>query len=204
MPAGSEEAGREHLIRRILSTICNNSMLLYGRPGSGKTPILLHLKGRLAAHEEPDTAFFPVYIDLAGIPESLLFATVADAVLGQLAFAPPSKAKRFGAAYGHRELGNDLRAVIRTLADSTTKRPRIVLLVDRIDEFNQYDPRTTQRLRSLFMTNLAENLVMVASAIEIDKRWEQEGSPWFNFFEEVDIPSIDQDASGQDKMPRNG
>jgi hypothetical protein len=45
---------------------------------------------------------------------------------------------------------------------------------------------------------------MVASAIEIDKRWEQEGSPWFNFFEEVDIPAIDQDASGQDKMPRNG
>jgi hypothetical protein len=54
------------------------------------------------------------------------------------------------------------------------------------------------------MTNLAENLVMVASAIEIDKRWEQEGSPWYNFFEEIDIPLIDQGASSQDRMPRNG
>jgi Cdc6-like AAA superfamily ATPase len=204
MPAGSEEEGRELLVRRILSTISNNSILLYGRPGSGKTPILLHLKGRLATHEDPDTVFYPVYIDLGGVPENLLFATVADAVLGQLAFAPPSKARRSGPAYGHRELSNDLRAVIKTLAQSTNKRPRIVLLVDRIDEFNQFDPRTTQRLRSLFMTNLAENLVMVASAIEIDKQWEQEGSPWFNFFEEIVIPSIDQDLSSQDRMPRNG
>ena len=187
-----------------MSTICNNSILLYGGPGSGKTPILLHLKGRLAAHDEPDTAFYPVYIDLAGVPESLLFATVADAVLGQLAFAPPSKAERYASAYGHRELCNDLRAVVQTLSESTAKRPRIVLLVDRIDEFNQYDPRTTQRLRSLFMTNLAENLVMVASAIEINKRWEQEGSPWFNFFEEIVIPSNDQDAAGRDRMRRNG
>ena len=204
MPVGSEEEGRELLIRRILSTISNNSILLYGGPGSGKTPILLHLKGRLGAHEDPDTVYFPVYIDLGGVPETLLFATVADAVLGQLAFAPPSKSERFGSTYGHRELCNDLRGVVQTLAESTSKRPRIVLLVDRIDEFNQYDPRTTQRLRSLFMTNLAENLVMVASAIEIDKRWEQEGSPWFNFFEEIVIPSTDQDAASRDRMPRNG
>ena len=204
MSRGSEEESRELLVRRILSTLCNNSILLYGRSGSGKTPILLHLKGLLATHDEPGTAYYPVYIDLAGVPESLLFATVADAVLGQLAFAPPSKAERCGSAYGHRELCNDLRAVIRALADAGNSRPRIVLLVDHIDEFNQYDPRTTQRLRSLFMTNLAENLVMVASAIEIDKRWEQEGSPWFNFFEEIDIPSIDQDAPSRDRMPRNG
>jgi replication-associated recombination protein RarA len=201
---GPEEERRELLIQRILSTICNNSILLFGGPGSGKTPILLHLKGRLAAHEHPDTAFYPVYIDLAGIPESLLFATAADAVLGQLAFAPPSKVERFGAAYGHRELANDLRAVIRALSDSGNKRARLVLLVDHIDEFNQYDPRTTQRLRSLFMTSLAENLVMVASAIEIDKHWEQEGSPWYNFFEEIDLPTQDRENRGRDRMPRDG
>jgi len=61
------------------------------------------------------------------------------------------------------------------------------LLVDGIDELNHYDPRTTQRVRSLFMASLAENLVMVASAVEIDKHWEQEGSPWYNFFEEIEI-----------------
>jgi hypothetical protein len=37
------------------------------------------------------------------------------------------------------------------------------------------------------MASLAENLVMVASAVEIDKHWEQEGSPWYNFLEEIEI-----------------
>jgi hypothetical protein len=127
------------------------------------------------------------------VPESLVFATVADAVLGQLAFAPPNKVARFGPDYGHRHLANDFRAVIRTLGECGPKQARLVLLVDGIDELNHYAPRTTQRVRSLFMASLAENLVMVASAVEIDKHWEQEGSPWYNFFEEIDLPSIDRE-----------
>jgi hypothetical protein len=178
---------REQLIRRILSTIHNNSILLCGRAGSGKTSILLYLKGRLMVDEDPAMDFYPVYIDLHGVPERLLFATVADAVLGQLAFAPPSKVSRLGSDYSHRDLANDFRGVILTLSERSLKRARLVLLVDGIDELNHYDPRTTQRVRSLFMASLAENLVMVASAVEIDKHWEQEGSPWYNFFEEIEI-----------------
>jgi DNA polymerase III delta prime subunit len=204
MPEGLEGEERERLIRRILSTIHNNSILLCGRPGTGKTSILLHLKGRLAAAEDPATTFFPVYIDLRGVTEELLFATVADAVLGQLAFAPPSKVARFGANYGHRDLANDFRAVIRTLAECSPKQARLVLLVDGIDELNHYDPRTTQRVRSLFMAGLAENLVMVAAAVEIDKHWEQEGSPWYNFFEEIELLWSGSDHDGRDRMPRDG
>jgi len=184
---GLEAEAREQLIRRILSSIHNNSILLCGRRESGKTSILLYLKGRLTADAGSTTEFFPVYIDLHGVPEHLLFATVADAVLGQLAFAPPSKVARFGSDYGHRDLANDFRGVILTLAERSTKRARLVLLVDGIDELNHYDPRTTQRVRSLFMAGLAENLVMVATAVEINKRWDQEGSPWYNFFEEIEL-----------------
>ena len=139
------------------------------------------------ADEDPAMDFYPVYIDLHGVPERLLFATVADAVLGQLAFAPPSKVLRFGSDYSHRDLANDFRGVILSLSERSLKRARLVLLVDSIDELNHYDPRTTQRVRSLFMASLAENLVMVASAVEIDKDWEQEGSPWYNFFEEIEL-----------------
>jgi hypothetical protein len=177
------------LIQRILSTIHNNSILLCGRTGAGKTSILLHLKERLAAADDPSTRFFPVYIDLHGVAEELLFATVADEVLGQLAFAPPTKVARFGVDYGHRDLVNDIRSVIRTLGAASPRQARLVLLVDGIDALNHYDPRTTQRVRSLFMAGLAESLAMVASAIEIDKHWEQEGSPWYNFFEEIELPT---------------
>ena len=195
---------RERLIRRILSTIHNNSILLCGRPKSGKTSILLHLKERLATADDPTTKFFPVYIDLHGVSEESLFATVADAVLGQLAFAPPTKVSRFGPDYGHRDLAGDFRAVIQTLAACSPKQARLVLLVDGIDELNLFHPRTTQRVRSLFMASLAESLVMVAAAVEIDKHWEQEGSPWYNFFEEIEMPVFGWVDDVRDRMPRNG
>lgn len=195
---------RERLIRRILSTIHNNSILLCGGPATGKTSILLNLKERLTATEDPSTMFFPVYIDLHGVSEDLLFATVADEVLSQLAFAPPTKVTRFGADYGHRDLAADFRGVIQTLAECSPKQARLVLLVNGIDELNHYDPRTTQRVRSLFMASLAENLVMVATAVEIDKNWEQEGSPWYNFFEEIELLPINRRPRNRDRMPRNG
>ena len=200
---GVEPSERERLIRRILSTIHNNSILLCGRPGSGKTAILLHLKGSLSAYEDPVMKYFPVYIDLHGVPEHLLFVTFADAVLGQFAFAPPSKVARFGSDYNHRDLAEDLRQVIRALRKRSPRQVRLVLLVDGIDELNNYDPRTTQRLRSLFMANLAENLVMVASAVEIDKHWEQEGSPWYNFFEEIDLTDLYEPGRHRQERPKN-
>jgi hypothetical protein len=203
-PVDSIREARERLIRRILSTISNNSILLCGEQGTGKTSILLHLKDRLASAEDPTTAFFPVYIDLRGVPEDVLFATVADAVLGQLAFAQPTKVASFGSQYDHRKLAGDFRGVIQTLSESGPQQARLVLLVDGIDELNHFHPRTTQRVRSLFMASLAENLVMVASAVEIDKHWEQEGSPWYNFFEEIEVLPFDREQRRRDRMPRNG
>jgi hypothetical protein len=195
---------RERLIRRILSTIHNNSILVCGRPASGKTSLLLDLKERLARVDDPATAFFPVYIELHGVSENLLFATVADAVLGQLGFAPPTKVERFGADYSHRDLANDFRGVIQALDKSGSKQARLVLLVDGIDVLNGYDPRTTQRVRSLFMASLSENLVMVGSAVAIDKSWDQEGSPWYNFFEEIELRPTHRQRSNRDRMQRNG
>jgi hypothetical protein len=37
------------------------------------------------------------------------------------------------------------------------------------------------------MKNFAENLVAVVSGVEIKKQWEREGSPWYNFFEEIEV-----------------
>ena len=188
---GLELPGRERLIRQILSTIHNNSILLCGGPGTGKTSLLLHLKEHLSAGGDPATEFFPVYIDLHDVPERLLFATVANAVTEQLAPMPilshATWSPASGSVYGHRDLANDFRSVLRTLKERSTGQARLVLLVDGIDALNNYAPRTAQRVRSLFMANLDGSLVMVASAVEIDKHWEQEGSPWYNFFEEIEL-----------------
>lgn len=201
---GTPPQDRERLIRRILSTIHNNSILLLGDPGIGKTSVLLELRDRLRDLDNSRHEFFPVYIDLHHVPERLLFAAVADAILRQLSQKSPPlhvhKAAPHRAGYDHRALANDVRQVIRSLRRSNRKEIKLVLLVDGIDEVNTYEPRTAQKVRSLFMAGFSENLVMVASAVEIDKRWEQEGSPWFNFFEEIELDHHDSDDGAPSRV----
>ncbi len=186
--------GREQLVERILQTVHNNSLLLYGERRIGKTSLQHHLRKRLQQLEDPQYEFFPVYIDLQGTPEDHFFATLAEDVFHELApllgeVKPPADLKD-GSAYGYRELVRDLRRVMQQLKKQTSKHVKIVLLIDEVDELNAYDPRINQRLRSLFMKSFAENLVAVVSGVEIRKQWDKEGSPWYNFFEEIEITSI--------------
>jgi len=97
------------------------------------------------------------------------------------------------ADYGYRELVADLRRVLKVLKERSSKQVKLVLLIDEVDELNAYDPRINQRLRSLFMKSFAENLVAVVSGVEIRKQWDQEGSPWYNFFEEIEVPPIERE-----------
>ena len=179
---------RARVTQRVLSSIHNNSILLCGPPGSGKTAVLLDLKERLTGGA-CGPACWPVYVNLRGVPESTLFVTVAAAVLDQLGLAGSETAVDRNAGYGHRDLAHDIRGVIRTLKKRDGGHPRVVLLVDGIDALNDYAPRTTQRVRSLFMMSLDGSLVMVATAVHIDRHWVEEGSPWYNFFEEIEMPA---------------
>ena len=177
---------RELVTRRIMSTIHNNSILLCGPPGGGKSAILRDLKDRLS-EGGGTSAFFPVYVNLRDITEDVLFSTVSRAVFDQLQPENLKGPECTHTGYGHRDLAHDLRRIIRALKKREGGHPRLVLLVDGIDELNHYEPRTTQRLRSLFMMSLDGSLVMVATAVEIDRHWAEEGSPWYNFFEEFQL-----------------
>ncbi len=181
--------GRRELVDRILQTIHNNSLLIYGERRIGKTSIQHQLKKRLEQLDDPGYAFFPVYVDLQGTPEDRFFQTIAEDIFQELApvvgeMEPTYKTM---AEYSHRDFTRDLRAVMRLLQEETTKQVKLVLLIDEVDELNAYDPRINQKLRSLFMKNFAENLVAVVSGVEIKKQWQREGSPWYNFFEEIEM-----------------
>ena len=189
--------GREQLVERILQTIHNNSLLLYGERRIGKTSLQHHLRRRLLQLDDPDYQFYPVYVDLQGTPESQFFATLAEDVFHEL--APLLDGMRPGEgldpeqSYGYRELVADLRKVLKVLEGKSSKHVKLVLLIDEVDELNVYDPRVNQRLRSLFMKSFAENLVAVVSGVEIRKQWDKEGSPWYNFFEEIEVTPIGRD-----------
>jgi tetratricopeptide (TPR) repeat protein len=201
--------GRDQLIDRILQTIHNNSLLLFGERRIGKTSIQHHLKRRLLELDDPVYDFYPVYVDLQGTPEERFFATIAEDVFHQLAdridVADAPSFEDESLAYTYRDLVRDLRVVVRQLDAASSKKVKLVLLIDEVDELNDYDPRINQRLRSLFMKSFAESLVAVVSGVEIKKHWERVGSPWYNFFEEIEVlPLDDQEARDLIERPISG
>ncbi len=188
--------GRDRLIDRILQTVHNNSLLLFGERRIGKTSIQHHLKKRLLELEDPVYDFYPAYIDLQGTPENRFFATMAQDVFEDLApvldgLEPGSDLASDG--YSYRDFVRDLREVIKTLERRGKKKVKLVLLIDEVDELNDYDPRVNQKLRSLFMKSFAESMVAVVSGVGIKKHWESEGSPWYNFFEEIEVKPFGRD-----------
>jgi hypothetical protein len=189
--------GRERLLQRILQTLHTNSLLLHGERRIGKTTLLHQLRRRLEALEDPEYRFHAVYVDLQGTPEERLFATLADQAfdaLGDAAGIAGRTPAGERAAYDHHDLARELQVLVAGLQRGSDKRVKLVLLVDEIDELNHYDPRVNQRLRSLFMKRFAEDLAAVVAGVHIRRQWEQETSPWYNFFEEVAVEPLSPQA----------
>jgi tetratricopeptide (TPR) repeat protein len=199
--------GRRELVDRILQTIHNNSLLIYGERRIGKTSIQHQLKKRLGELDDPHYEFHPVYVDLQGTPETRFFQTIAEDIFQELApvLDGLKLEKDISGEYSYRDFVRDVRAVLKTLKMRTSRKVKLVLLIDEVDELNDYDPRINQKLRSLFMKSFAESLVAVVSGVEIKKHWEREGSPWYNFFEEIEVkPFGPQEARELIERPIGG
>jgi hypothetical protein len=191
--------GRDKLLSRVLQTVHNNSILLYGERRIGKTSFQHLLKRRLQQLQDPDYQFYPVFIDLQGTPQERFFATLGEDVFEELSphldGLEPNSALGDPPTYGYKEFVRDIRDVLKVLKKKNEKNVKIVLLIDEVDELNAYDPKINQRLRSLFMKSFAEDLVAVVSGVGIKKHWDSEGSPWYNFFEEIQVEPFRKEAA---------
>jgi len=199
--------GREHLLDRILQTLHNNSLLLHGERRIGKTTLQHQLKRRLQELRDPAFEFYPVFVDLQGTPEERFFATLAEEIFEELgpALDGLEPTAPLSGEYTYRDFVKDLREILKRLRGRQQRQARLVLLIDEVDELNSYDPRINQKLRSLFMKSFAENLVAVVSGVAIKREWDREGSPWYNFFEEINVgPFRPQDARQLIEQPVHG
>ena len=200
--------GRQGLLDYVLRRIHNNSILIYGERRIGKTSFQHQLKQCLTTLDDPDHKFYPVYIDLQGTPQEKFFSTMAEEVFHELpqylgGIQPSSSLGQD--SYGYRDFVQDIHGVLKALRGTTTKSVKLVLLIDEVDELNDYDPRVNQKSRSLFMRTFAENLVSVVSGVEIKKHWEREGSPWYNFFQEIEVKPLDhKEATALIEAPVRG
>src|SRR5262249_3834384 len=145
---------------------------------------------------DPEHRFAPVFVDLQGTTEQHLFATVMHEILdacrhvqGRLPAGPDGSPE----GYGSREFTRDLRQGLTGLQSRTPKKLKLVLLLDEVDELNKYSEQTNQKLRAVFMKTFADSLVAIMSGTHIEKRWRSEGSPWYNFFEEIEVRPLERE-----------
>jgi hypothetical protein len=156
---------------------------------------MLHqLRLRLDRLDNPRFHFVPIYIDLQGTPEESFFATLAEAI-GEVVDDPKMAGSKAHPGYDSADLVRDLRRLLPTIECPRGRRVKLVLMLDEIDELNGYSHRTNQRLRSLFMRSFADQMVAVAAGVGISRRWDHAGSPWYNFFEELEVGPVDAAAA---------
>jgi hypothetical protein len=201
--------GRQKLMTRMLNVLHHNSLMITGERRIGKTTFLYHLKKVLAADEGSEFQFFPVFTDLQGVPESAFFHAVMSDVVDGIHPSPTTLAAlRFGrepAGYEGRDFSHDLQRLIEELQGRTSRRVKLALLIDEVDVLNEYSERVNQRLRSIFMKTFSENLVAVMSGVGIRRSWQSEVSPWYNFFDEIEIAALSRDeAEALIKNPVSG
>ena len=191
--------GREKLTQRLLNVLHHNSLMITGERRIGKTTFLYHLKKVLTADEGSDYRFFPVFVDLQGVPEHGFFHALMSDVVEALGLTPATRESlRFlpqPDSYDGRDFSHDLQRVIEELKVRTDKKVKLALLIDEVDVLNEYSERINQRLRSIFMKTFSENLVAVMSGVGVKRTWNSEVSPWYNFFDEIEIAGFTREEA---------
>ena len=187
--------GREELLKRIINTLHNNSIMIHGPRRIGKTSLLYQLADRLRAASDPDYAFIPALIDLEGTLQEEFFHTLMEEVLED---CQPYLTERLplvynekgGRAYTHRDFAHDLSTLIGHLQQNSDKEVRLILLLDEVDVMNRYDQLVQQQLRGIFMKTFARNLGAVVAGVHINKEWDRLESPWYNLFLEMELSPL--------------
>ena len=201
--------GRQKLLTRLLNVLHHNSLMITGERRIGKTTFLYHLKKVLETDEGSEYRFFPVLIDLQGVPETQFFhALMSDVVeaLGLSAAVRETLRFRPGTqGYDGRDFSHDLQRVLQELRTRTPRKVKLALLIDEVDVLNEYSERVNQRLRSIFMKTFSESLVAVMSGVGIKRTWKSEVTPWYNFFDEVELVGLHpRGGRGADQDPGGG
>jgi len=190
--------GRSQLMRRILQTLHNNSLMVHGERRIGKTTLLYQLANRLRGEPDPEYLFVPVLIDLEGTPSETLFHSLMDAIvwtcksrlpeMPELAFDNMSETE-----YSDRDFSRDLGSVVAALKTTTEKQVRVILLMDEMDAIDTYGRMVQLQLRRIFMTEFARNLGAVVAGVQISKKWDRPESPWYNLFIDVEMPPFSEE-----------
>lgn len=204
--------GRRELLQRIIDTLHNNSIMIYGERRIGKTTLLYQLVTTLREVNDPDYWFVPIYVDLEGTPQELFFNFLIEEIVSGVEslsnstaeIAPKLQNLRYhrmeGSAYSDRDFNRDLNRVTEVLEaygerHDPGKHLRLILLLDEMDVMSKYDRLVQQQLRRIFMREFAATLGAVVAGIQISKDWDRVESPWFNLFNEIALQPFSREQA---------
>ncbi|PIE90051.1 MAG: hypothetical protein CR997_07960 [Acidobacteria bacterium] len=197
--------GRHDLLKQILNTLHNNSMMICGERRIGKTTLMHRLHSVLPALDDPEYQFYPVMIDLQGMVEEDFFASMDHEIIDSLAETGIKLPEYWEGTMNVRVFTKRIRQIISELKSHSDRSPKLVLLLDEVDIMNSFSEKTNQQLRSVFMKGFAKHLVAVMAGIHLKKRWDSEGSPWYNFFEQIELqPFTNRHAKALIENPVKG
>jgi hypothetical protein len=201
--------GRNELLQRIVATLHNNSIMLYGERRIGKTTLLHQIARRLETLDDAQFWFVPVYIDLEGTPQEAFFHVLVEEIVHKVAALPDGTdadhailafQTKPANQYSDRDFNRDLHRILNALqAYAATHHPgrqlRLILLLDEMDVVSQYDHLIQQQLRRIFMRSFAAALGAVVAGIQINREWDRIESPWYNLFNEVAVAPFDREQA---------
>jgi hypothetical protein len=192
-----------------MNVLHHNSLMITGERRIGTTTFLHHLKSARERDEGTEYKFFPVSTDLQGVPEAGFFHAVMTDVVETLEPQPETlsdlRYRGDDDRYDGRDFSHDLQRVIEELKTRTDRKVKLALLIDEVDVLNEYSERINQRLRSIFMKTFSEHLVAIMSGVGIKRIWNSEGSPWYNFFDEIELTAFTpEEAEALVRQPVEG
>jgi GAF domain-containing protein/DNA-binding LacI/PurR family transcriptional regulator len=196
---GSDFFGRKELIQKILNSVHANNFIIYGERRIGKTSLLFHLEEslRILSNQDDTYYFLPAFASLQMISEQYFFSSLMERII-QSSKIPEDKLKlKFRVVkpidYDHRDLEHDLGIAIKHLEDQfPAKKIVIVLLLDEMDQFSDYDPQIHGYFRSLFQVQRADSLKMIMAGVSVQRVQQTRTSPWFNLFRQEELRPLDE------------
>jgi GAF domain-containing protein len=184
--------GRKKLIQNIQDGIHNNHYIIYGERRIGKTSLLYQLAQNLGKLSFNDQTYYflPIHFSIQGIPEKQFCSFLAGQIQASTGIRPKAPLEE---TFNQNDLQKYLFQVFEVQKTSHPNRQvRIVLLIDEIDTFLEYDSHFHARFRNMIITGCSPFLHMIMAGLVI-RSVQTDTSPWFNMLQIIKLAPLEKD-----------
>ncbi|MCP4579789.1 MAG: hypothetical protein GY846_26255 [Deltaproteobacteria bacterium] len=189
--------GRDILMQDIFQSLKSNSLCLTGERRIGKTTMLEHLE------KSAQKPLFSFFCNLEGVKEGLFFSRIMQSLINKIEAdfkdgpAGLSLFEKDRETYDDVDFEDDIETVLNWLKAAYDPRVSIIMCLDEIDATQRFSNETHSSLRNVFQTYQGK-IRLAAAGVSIHRgSWRLPTSPWYNFFEFINIEALDSASAAK-------